>query len=127
MSEVVETLPWGIIEYDEEDDEIWFGYDLIQDERPDLPKSITIPDLHDRKYSNKRDDFDFPRNIAQIVYEETSCVLPRDLHIYDCRARELSGYGIKGTFGPFKLVGGLAKGHPTETEIAAAVTFYQRL
>ena len=43
--------------------------------------------------------------------------------------REIGEYRCQGydTFGPFKLVGGLAKGHPTETEIAAAVTFYQRL
>ena len=31
------------------------------------------------------------------------------------------------TFGPFKLVGGIAKGHPTEKEIADAVKFYQKL
>ena len=45
------------------------------------------------------------------------------------RCREIGAYHCQGydTFGPFKLVGGLAKGHPTETEIAAAVTFYQRL
>ena len=45
------------------------------------------------------------------------------------RCREIGAYHCQGydTFGSFKLVGGLAKGHPTETEIAAAVTFYQRL
>ena len=45
------------------------------------------------------------------------------------RCREIGAYHCQGydTFGPFKLVGGLAKGHPTEMEIAAAVTFYQRL
>ena len=31
------------------------------------------------------------------------------------------------TFGPFKLVGGLQKGHPTEEEIRKAVEFYQGL
>ena len=31
------------------------------------------------------------------------------------------------TFGPFKLVGGIAKGHPTEDEIRKAVEFYQNL
>ena len=31
------------------------------------------------------------------------------------------------TFGPFKLVGGVAKGHPTEDEIGAAVKFYESL
>ena len=43
--------------------------------------------------------------------------------------RELGEYHCQGfdTFGPFKLVGGIAKGHPTEEEIAAAVRFYQAL
>ena len=31
------------------------------------------------------------------------------------------------TFGPFKLVGGIQKGHPTEQEIRDAVAFYQGL
>jgi len=31
------------------------------------------------------------------------------------------------TFGPFKLVDGIAKGHPTEDEIRKAVEFYQNL
>lgn len=36
-------------------------------------------------------------------------------------------YGCLGfdTFGPFKLVGGLQKGHPTEEEIQGAVDFYR--
>ena len=37
---------------------------------------------------------------------------------------DLSGYD---TFGPFKLVGGLAKGHPTADEIRKAVEFYKNL
>ncbi len=42
---------------------------------------------------------------------------------------ELGEYGCLGfdTFGPFKLVGGLAKGHPTQDEIAGAVSFYRSL
>lgn len=31
------------------------------------------------------------------------------------------------TFGPFKLFGGIAKGHPSQDEIEAAVTFYRSL
>lgn len=31
------------------------------------------------------------------------------------------------TFGPFKLIGGLQKGHPTEDEIRKAVEFYKDL
>lgn len=43
--------------------------------------------------------------------------------------RKLGKYHCLGydTFGPFKLVGGIAKGHPTEEEIQAAVRFYQAL
>ena len=43
--------------------------------------------------------------------------------------KELGEYRCQGfdTFGPFKLVGGIAKGHPTEKEIQAAVAFYQGL
>jgi len=42
---------------------------------------------------------------------------------------ELGEYRCQGfdTFGPFKLVGGIAKGHPTQDEIDGAVSFYQGL
>ena len=43
--------------------------------------------------------------------------------------RELGEYRCQGfdTFGPFKLVGGIAKGHPTEEEIRGAAEFYRKL
>lgn len=43
--------------------------------------------------------------------------------------RELGAYHCCGfdTFGPFGAVGGIAKGHPTEKEIAGAVQFYKGL
>ena len=42
---------------------------------------------------------------------------------------ELGPYRCRGfdTFGPFRLIGGIAKGHPTEKEIADAVAFYNAL
>lgn len=44
-------------------------------------------------------------------------------------AKVLGEYGCLGfnTFGPFKLIGGIAKGHPADGEIAAAAKFYQDL
>ena len=38
-------------------------------------------------------------------------------------------YGCRGfdTFGPFRLIGGIAKGHPTQEEIDGAVRFYGSL
>ncbi|MCR5226189.1 MAG: flavodoxin family protein [Eubacterium sp.] len=45
------------------------------------------------------------------------------------RCKEVGDYHTLGfdTFGPFKLVGGVSKGHPTEDEIAGAVKFYESL
>ncbi len=45
------------------------------------------------------------------------------------RCKELGRYISKGfdTYGPFKLIGGLQKGHPTEEEVHAAVEFYKNL
>ena len=45
------------------------------------------------------------------------------------RCREIGAYRCQGydTFGPFKLVGGIAKGHPTEEEVRAAADFYRGL
>ena len=45
------------------------------------------------------------------------------------QCNELGRFQCKGydTFGPFKFVGGIQKGHPTEDEIAEAVEFYRNL
>ena len=44
-------------------------------------------------------------------------------------AKVLGRFGCLGldTFGPFKLVGGIAKGHPTEVDLHNAVSFYNKL
>ena len=43
--------------------------------------------------------------------------------------RILDSYGCLGydTFGPFRLIGGIAKGHPTPTDIRQASSFYEHL
>lgn len=45
----------------------------------------------------------------------------------NCTARSV--YFCKGfdTFGPFKFIGGIAKGHPNSAEIAGAVEFFERI
>ncbi len=50
-------------------------------------------------------------SMEQIIQNKKCTVIGK----YDCK-----GYD---TFGPFKLVGGIAKGHPTDQEIAGAVEF----
>lgn len=49
--------------------------------------------------------------------------------IADKNPTVLGHYMCQGynTFGPFKIVGGTAKGHPTADELAAAVKFYEEL
>lgn len=44
-------------------------------------------------------------------------------------AKVLGEYGCFGfnTFGPFKLIGGIAKNHPKQEELQEAVAFYQNL
>lgn len=44
-------------------------------------------------------------------------------------AKILGEFGCYGfnTFGPFKLIGGIAKGHPDKTDLERAVSFYRGL
>ncbi|MBR4731874.1 MAG: flavodoxin family protein [Lachnospiraceae bacterium] len=55
-------------------------------------------------------------NAIKKITEEKGC---KNLGEYMCLGFD--------TFGPFKLVGGLAKGHPDEAEIEKAVEFYSSL
>lgn len=44
-------------------------------------------------------------------------------------AKPLGTFGCLGfnTFGPFRLIGGIAKGHPTQEDLSAAIRFYENL
>ncbi len=50
------------------------------------------------------------------IIEEKGCTVIAE---YACRGFD--------TFGPFKAIGGIAKGHPTDEEIRKATEFYRRL
>lgn len=45
------------------------------------------------------------------------------------QCEEVGRFQCKGfdTYGPFKLVGGIQKGHPDDEELKAAIEFYRRL
>ena len=58
---------------------------------------------------------------AKKVIEEKKC---QAVGQYSCPGYSCPGYN---TFGPFKLIGGTAKGHPTKEELDAAVEFYKGL
>ncbi|KXL52128.1 flavodoxin [Anaerotignum neopropionicum] len=63
-------------------------------------------------YSCGKNNKDFSQNICTAL-EGRGCV---SLGSYGC-----SGYD---TYGPLKLVGGINKGHPDESEVRGAVDFY---
>ena len=64
-------------------------------------------------YGAKRDSY--TKEITEAIQQKGSTVI--------------GSYGCSGfdTFGPFKLVGGIAKGHPNADEIADAVKFVKGL
>lgn len=91
MEEVAACLPWNYYHYEEDEDDIWNGT------APIVKKPVSIPNWYERKYFNKNNDieYDYPLNLAQLVYEETGCLMPRDLHIYDSKYKRLGMYGIQ--------------------------------
>ena len=66
-------------------------------------------------YTHGAPKVNFPGAVRRIA-EEKHC---KEIGEYRCQGFD--------TFGPFKLLGGIAKGHPTEEETAGAVSFYAGL
>ena len=58
-------------------------------------KAPDFPDWYSRDFAWKGDDEYDARSLAQIVYEATGCLMPRDLHRYDAMLKDLGKYGIK--------------------------------
>ncbi len=97
MSEVAESLPWGVFQYKEWQDPVWEpdeeGYE--ENLRLAAEKPSTIPEWYERSYVPKKGElFSFSRSMAQILYEETGCLMPRDIHKYDGRQRMIRKYGV---------------------------------
>ena len=63
--------------------------------------------------------------MAQIVYEETGCILPRDMHKYDIRQKALKRYGVTGKDSTGLLTLFTALGHAKRSE--RALNFDQML
>ena len=93
MMQVCESLPWGMQEYEEIGDPVWDNEDY---EYEDVPKTASIPDWNERKYADKDCAYYFPRSLAQVLYEETGCLLPRDVSLYYPEYETIRDYGIRG-------------------------------
>ncbi len=89
MAQVTASLPWGLSDYCEQEDPYW---------KESLPVSTKIPDFPDwyaRNYIQKGQDEYYTKSLAQIVYETTGCLMPRNLHRYDAELKNLGKYGIR--------------------------------
>ena len=89
MYEVIDYLPWGMSDYDEMMDPYW------KEVPPASCKTPDFPDWYKRDYYWKGDDEYNARNLAQILYEATGCLMPRNLNRYNSELKNLGKYGIK--------------------------------
>ncbi len=99
MLEVVESLPWSVLGYEEEEDPVWLDEDETEkcSMTPDAQeKPPEIPDWYERRYVAEEDKeaFTRSRSLAQILFEETGCIMPSDLHRYDWLHTDLDYYGV---------------------------------
>ncbi len=89
-----------------------FGRPLFQYAKENLPEGKPVFFLYTSASGEKAK---FPKQM-RLLAEEKHCEI---LGEYRC-------FGFN-TFGPFKLFGGTAKGHPTPEELDGAVAFYEDL
>lgn len=88
-----------------------YGKDLIEFAEKHLPREKDVFFMHTGGSPREK------QNAAiKLVTDAKGC---RCLGTFCCKGFD--------TFGPFKLFGGIAKGHPDENDIANAVKFYQNL
>ena len=88
-----------------------FAKQILEFARDHLPEGKEVFYI----YTHGAPKGDFLKAIREIA-EKKNC---SEIGEYHCRGFD--------TFGPFKLVGGIQKGHPTEEEIQGAVDFYSHL
>ena len=88
-----------------------FGKPILNYMKENLPEGKNVFILFTSAFN-----MDSLSSSARKVIEEKKCHV---MGQYNC-----PGYN---TFGPFKLMGGTAKGHPTKEELDRAVKFYKNL
>lgn len=96
MAAVGNAFPWAFFEYDELEDPVW----MEEEDGKAPPLRGRKPEIHwtDRIYADHSDDpyDDNKRSLTQIIYEDTGCLLPRDMDRYDRHRKELARWGIAG-------------------------------
>lgn len=91
-------LPWYFENYDPEDDPFWpFG--AAAEESPHVPRTAKAPEKPDwyaLKYTMRTWEDENQTNLAQMIYELTGCILPRNMQRYDAAVSTLARYGVTG-------------------------------
>lgn len=101
------TLPWHYTSFDVEQDEFWYHYndeigEYVSPGPANLPKRIKVPTLEDwyamdyEDHSQPDPDYRDSTNLAQILYELTGGIMPRNLTRYENALETLDCYGITG-------------------------------
>ena len=97
MYAVCDNLPWGLREFDMNEDPIWEDFTIH--EFP-AQKPANIPDWNERRFQVKGNT---PRNLAQLLFECTGCLLPQDMHLYDGFMKSLRKCGVRAKETPALL------------------------
>ncbi len=93
-------LPWYYVDFEDLDDWRWQQYYGSEPEAgpPSVSQPPELTDWYQLNYQNRSSDPEdmFRVNLAQVFYEATGCIPPRDLHRYDDALRLMKHYGITG-------------------------------
>ena len=108
LSMAMDALPWTRTRFQDDIEGIWNHFDEDSGEvRPgpgavDLPKRIKVPELENwyrMEYMDRYEDdpeYQERYSLAQIMYEITGCIMPRNPRRYYPALTEWDRYGING-------------------------------
>ena len=108
FSMTMDTLPWTRTAYKGDAEGVWDHFDpdtmdLVPGPvQAELPKRIKVPELENWNRLQYLDQYEDEQgyqekvSLAQVVYEMTGCVMPRNLKRYFPALPDLDAYGITG-------------------------------
>lgn len=82
-------------------------------------ESASKKDSHNNRHMRANKLMELDKDVVEAIAGENMVDL---IDATKEKEGDMSGYD---TFGPFKLVGGIAKGHPDDKDLADAVAFYK--
>ena len=92
-------LPWAEEDYDELEDSHWAEYYGPDYQRPPSAENgLELPDLYRMDYHYRSSDatLQWKYNLAQLLYQQTGGIMPRNMHRYDDTTRVLKRHGVTG-------------------------------